>query len=96
MYANPYNKVEFYKKYGMRNLDYGEFKILDHMWALRDDKKKMYIMLSPYMTREEAIKELEHIPKQSAKYGDYRQLKYIILDESYYYPGKTTTIILYV
>lgn len=96
MYTNPQNKMYFYKKYGRENPAYLYSKLFDHMWAFRDANKKMYLMLSPYMTREEIIKELETFPKASVKYGNYSQLKYMILNKSYYYPGKTTTILLYV
>lgn len=96
-YINPEDKTSFHKKYGLDNPKVFRNILLDHGYAFRNEDKKMYIVASPYLDREEIIEKLGMIPKVSIEYGDFSELKYDIIDkeESYYYPGETSTIILY-
>lgn len=97
LYNNPGNKSSFHKKYGYDNPKVFRNKLLDHGYAFRNEDKKMYIVASPYLSRDEIIEKLEMIPKVSIEYGDFSELKYDIIDkeESYYYPGETSTIVFY-
>ena len=87
---NPDNRKRFFNKYSLQNPKLLRYPLIDHAEYFRDGEYKAYLVSHAYQNPAEIEAAVAEIRKEKG----YEQLKYDILDSSYY-SDKTRCIVFY-
>lgn len=89
-YSNPANRKSFYKKYSFENPQLMNYPLIDHAEYFRDAEYKAYLVSHAYLNPAEIEQTVEEIRKENG----YEDIKYDILENSYY-SDKARCVVFY-
>ena len=92
-YNNPRNKQAFFKNYGRFFAKKITFPLIDHAYYFRTAERHTFLVSNTYLSVKEIEEELRKVMQDSAS-GDFSDIRYEIIENSFY-SESTNMVIIY-